>query len=591
MLQNTDNLKWEMYDFLRSELDIASCYKTVLAASVIIYLTETEYDEKAVLTKSEEIIQESLSKISDPEIKKFVIENFADSSKYPNNRFFLKRFLSNNVKKNIAQFIADFNIDEEVGRRGEIIETPRGVATLAAKFLDIQNSDEVGDMFCGTFGFIAEAEKLNSHAKYTGYEINYELYLISKIRSFILGENTSVIQKDLVCTPEERFDKIFCDGPMIPLEVIKNNFELNMTSEWRIGLLLSSNSTKLATWPLPLSMMDYLKEGGRACFVMPFGFLSTSIASSIRNIMLGFDSAYPNFAFIEGIVELPENTYSGTGVKFCLLILSKKKNKSIRIVNASDFRTLNRRKKSVITNDYINQIIDCYKNDSKYSKSISYEEIIKGNSDLVPAMYLAPKINFHNPTVRLVDIVAISRGAQLLSSELELITSEEKTNVRYLMLGNIQDGTIDGTLPYLKSGKENKFKSAIIDKKTLLIQKNGFPLKIAVVNASKENQFLISGNLFMLIPNESKVNVYYLKAFFESKIGQELLQRISRGTTIPTINMSALENLEIPLPPIEKQNLIEKKYLEKEAVVKELKEKLSIAKKEIGRVLEAEMGV
>ncbi|WP_192932871.1 hypothetical protein [Lachnobacterium bovis] len=108
------------------------------------------------------------------------------------------------------------------------------------------------------------------------------------------------------------------------------------------------------------------------------------------------------------------------------------------------------------------------------------------------------------------------------------------------MIANIQNGMISKDLPYLKEINP-KLDKYCIGNKNLLISKNGSPFKVAVAEIEDEKKILANGNLFIIELDEKQVNPYFLKAFFESEIGEATLNSIVVGAVIPTISVSALK--------------------------------------------------
>ena len=176
---------------------------------------------------------------------------------------------------------------------------------------------------------------------------------------------------------------------------------------------------------------------------------------------------------------------------------------------------------------------------------------------------------------------SIIRGAQLKADDLEEKKSTEPTPYKYLMLSNINDGILSfDEEQYLKeiSVNLNKF---CVKNNSIVLSKTGFPIfKSAVAQIEKDTILLATGNLFIIELDETKVNPFYLQAFFTSDVGVSLFRRICTGTGLPTISLDKLRKLVIPLPSLEEQNVIGNKYKETMDEVILLKRKLekSIAK-------------
>ena len=84
------------------------------------------------------------------------------------------------------------------------------------------------------------------------------------------------------------------------------------------------------------------------------------------------------------------------------------------------------------------------------------------------------------------------------------------------------------------------------------------------------------------------MNPYYLKAFFESEQGLQVLKNITVGAVMPTIGMDQLRKVQIPLPPIEEQNKIADRYLAVQDEIALLKLKLEKAYNKLGQVFDEE---
>lgn len=69
--------------------------------------------------------------------------------------------------------------------------------------------------------------------------------------------------------------------------------------------------------------------------------------------------------------------------------------------------------------------------------------------------------------------------------------------------------------------------------------------------AQKDTALLATGNLFVIQLDETKVNPFYVQAFFTSEAGVSLFRSICTGTGLPTISLDKLRKLVIPLPSLE----------------------------------------
>src|SRR5699024_3013828 len=93
---------------------------------------------------------------------------------------------------------------------------------------------------------------------------------------------------------------------------------------------------------------------------------------------------------------------------------------------------------------------------------------------------------------------------------------------------------------------------------------------------------IASSNVIVIRPNEKELDGYYLKIFLDSPIGNKLISGAQQGMTVMNISYKDLNVLEVPLPPMEKQQATAKEYREE---LKKYKETVAKAEKQWNGVL------
>jgi type I restriction enzyme M protein len=261
---------------------------------------------------------------------------------------------------------------------------------------------------------------------------------------------------------------------------------------------------------------------------------------------------------IEAVIALPEKLFESFSIPVALVVFNYAHEK-IRMVDATKVFSKGRRQNYFSAED-IEKIVYSLSHDSEISRMVSYEELSGNEFALNPVRYFNKEISFENG-IRLGDLLStgVIRGAQLSADKLDELISHKETEFQYLMLSNIQNGMITDDLPYLKS-VDTSLKKYCLKDNDLIISKNGYPFKIAIVHPEDGKTILANGNLFIVRTDQSKLNPVYLKAFLESEKGTDLLKGISVGSTIPNISQKTLEGITIPVPPVEEQNEIAEKY-------------------------------
>lgn len=459
------------------------------------------------------------------------------------------------------------------GRYGAEMETPESIAKLATKVLNIKN-DNVADFCSGTGNFLMEAIGCDDSSKYYGMEINTQCKEISTIRLQLISEHITIEQGTVFdMDVSKKFDKIFCDYPW-SMKVW--NLAKEKMQEFE-ALIPEIKKVANADWLFILNALQHLEDDGKAVVVTTNGTTwNGGISKTIRE-------KFVKQGWIEAVISLPGNLYTSTGIPTSLLVLSKG-NKNVRMVDASAMATVGRRQ-NMLSDDTLVKIVDMLTNDTDNAKSVSIEEIKNQDYAINPSRFLEVEHEVKDGVPFEDLIVNVTRGAQVKANELDEMVSEEPTEYQYLMLANIQDGIISDELPFLKS-MDKKMEKYCIKNNSLVISKNGAPVKVAVASVTEGRKILANGNLYVIELDEKKVNPYFVKAYLESENGAIALSRVTVGAVMPNIPVDGLKKIMIPCPNKEEQDKVAEKYLAKMDEVRVLKYKLAKATAELKSIYE-----
>ena len=254
------------------------------------------------------------------------------------------------------------------------------------------------------------------------------------------------------------------------------------------------------------------------------------------------------------------------------------------MIDAGSLASVGRRQ-NYLSHETIEEIAFMMTKDSDKSKSVTFEDIEKEDYAINPARFLQVEADVENGVPFENVISNITRGAQVKANILDDLVSEEPTDCQYLMLSNIKDGIIDENLPYIKS-IERKLEKYCIKNNSLVISKNGTPIKIAVASVPDDRKILGNGNLYVIELDQTKVNPYFIKAYLESENGTIALSRVMVGATMPNIPIDGLKKIMVPCPDMETQNKVAENYLAKMDEVKVLRYKLAKATAELRDIYE-----
>jgi restriction endonuclease S subunit len=133
--------------------------------------------------------------------------------------------------------------------------------------------------------------------------------------------------------------------------------------------------------------------------------------------------------------------------------------------------------------------------------------------------------------------------------------SGEDLKVPLINIKDIQEGAIDAqTVDYVSVRRTGILEGSRISPGDVIISIRGSNFKVAVADDTISN-FVISSNLVALTPSD-KIRPEVLVAYLESSAGQSQLQSLAGGESIKGLSLKALLEVEIPVPPLEQQEIL-----------------------------------
>lgn len=487
-----------------------------------------------------------------------------------------EKLKSKNIETDVLLSILYQYFDAYNGFESEFSSTPYCISKLAVRILNIKNSDIVADFGCGYGGFLLEANQQANRANYYGVDINGYCKEISEIKAEIFIDHCKIEANDMFSVDKSyKFSKIFSNFPF-GMRISNLGCGQNYLDALREKAPDIKNATS-SDWIFNDLLLDHLKDDGNIVSIITNGSTWNSIDAKTREYFV-------ENGYIACVIALPARLFSVTSIPVTLLVLNKKHNKKVRIIDASDLFTPGRRTNELSDTD-IETIMKAMNKDSGISKKVDIETIRKNEYVISPSRYLENAKRFKDEQEFGSVIKHITRGAPLSAATLDQMNSNEPTNIQYLMLANIQNGIIGEDLPCLKK-MDSKLEKYCIHKNNLLLSKNGAPYKVAVADFDEHRTVIGNGNLYIIELDEEKINPLYLKAFFESEDGVASLRRITVGSSMPNISANSLKHAMIPVPSMEEQLRIAERYAAKEDEIRVLRLKLQKAQNDIRSIFE-----
>lgn len=546
-LANSDYMGnvWKAVDSLRGKMDSQQRYELVvaLAYSKLIALSEGFDLRTASSSQLTEQLREAVRSRADENIIMFVDDVLANCRSLESERglFYLLETLPDDVDD-----LSEIVLHMPINSRGSLSEgTPETLINLAVELLDINPNEEVADFGTGTGTFLVKAATKRPCKLYYGCDTNTRAIGVARLRASLLDVETIIEQKDMFQT-DRAFDKIFANYPFAYNARGFYEEKVRILEELRLFVPRFRSSD----WLFNLSLVKSLKPQGRAIGIMAAGSCFNTADRDIRRY-------FAEEGLIESIITLPEGMffpYSGISTR---LIVISRGNEKIRMIDASEICERGRRL-CTFSHENVDSIIALQNKDADNSTLISLDELRENDYSLDPARYLEEEIKVKNGRKLEDVIVKITRGAGVKAAELEDNISSEPTPYRYLLLANIADGQMDDNLPYLESISDPLRKYCATDG-DLVLSKIGPHFRAAVVQTEEQESVLCTGNLYIITVDQDRFDPHYVQMYLSSSDGQAQLNRISVGTTMKSVSVKDLRQVQIPEIPLDAQKIIVEK--------------------------------
>lgn len=428
--------------------------------------------------------------------------------------------------------------------------TPDYISKLAIKLLKPQKKKSCAELCAGSINFIRECILEGIETSFFANEVNAMVRAIAMMRADILDCGIEVSQADTF-ELNNTYDRVFCHPPF--------GRELRSTT--------GKGDAFSPYWLYAKRCIKLLSDKGRAVCIMA--------DSTTRNLSdISMRREFIDNGLIEAVISLPGKILEQTGIAISIMVMSRG-NKSVSFVDATDIYTSGRRNKTLSDAD-----IDCILEHLGSAKRVPLDDIKASNYDLSPVSYVdKPDISEDSVTLESL-IKRVTRGSQLPSADLDKLVCTEPTDIRLLMLSDMNTGVISDDLSYLSelAPRLNKYCAKDSD---LIITKNGLPVKTAVVSLQDDTTLLVNGNLYIVELDTAKVLPYYVKAYLDSKPGQAQLKNGCKGEVVPNLPLESLKNFMIPLKSLEEQKRIASRYIETQKKLMAMRKKVTELEEEL----------
>ena len=309
----------------------------------------------------------------------------------------------------------------------------------------------------------------------------------------------------------------------------------------------------------------------KAVVLMPTGFtFRGGVEEKFRKYLIDNN-------WLEAIIQLPANLLIGTGIETTFFVINKDKNHdNIYFMNLKDKQFINKKGRQLILNN-IDKIIEMYKEKREIeniASVVSNFEVMENNYSFSVNRYIfskkdlkIKKILDEYPSKKLQDIATI-RKSQLIEDEKEGITAYEISPSDFKAFGfTLESGKVKKINQQYK-----KYETYKLLPNDILISTKGTVGKVALIGEIVEPMIASQAIHIIRLDSNYTVEPKFLYMFLKSNIGQTLIKRLSTGTIMPQITTKEIRELKIPIPSIEQQQKIIKKFKDEIRLYKEIEQ-------------------
>ena len=285
----------------------------------------------------------------------------------------------------------------------------------------------------------------------------------------------------------------------------------------------------------------HLNDGGRLAITLPARV--TFASGKVNDLRQFIQLTYT----IKEIAELPVGTIEGTAIKMYLLDIENTRPDDDNDIVVRRYAGHREGKGPLTHLDVI---------DDTFVMLSEIEEQGDWSVDKIFAQQDEDYLTYQNSSIRkekLGVVAQVFRGKSVSKKD-------PAGNISVVNISNIGDYEIDyDGLDHLQE-EDRKVANYLLQEGDVLLPARGTAIRTAVFH-KKPYPCIASSNVIVIRPNPKMLDSTYMKIFLDSPIGNKIISSAQQGVTVMNISYKDLNVLEIPLPPLERQQAVAKEYL------------------------------
>lgn len=444
--------------------------------------------------------------------------------------------------------------------------TEDNLCQFVVDHLKIKSGMRIMDMASGRGNFLKHVYEIYPDVQLYGVEKNIINVLLSQMMFYLNGIDANIQEGDgLDVRRGESYDIVFADYPWSLRYKGREEKFSKVPFDYRGQ---SADAYFIA------AAAERLSENGQAVIIAPTGIMWREQEKSLREGLI-------KAGLLEAVIAMPAGTRAFTNTGYDIMILSHGHSSASFIDATECFKRPHGKKE--IDHEAIDQILS---SDAVIKKS--YKEIEDQSYSFDPYRYITGRkpVNLVNPQ-RIGDLADVIRGFQASAKRSETVPAKD---AQYLIVnvGDIEDGRIIAEqLNGIRSEKSN-LEKFVLKKGDVIITSRGTQFKAAYFAGVPNAKVIASGNLTVIRVKSNQVRPKYLFIFLNSSTGQEIINETRTGSVVISLSKNAIEDMEVSVPDLNTQEVIEVRYDRLYERRKQLTEELKTIDLRIGSLIEGQ---
>lgn len=457
--------------------------------------------------------------------------------------------------------------------------TPAAVARLLIALAAPAAGDRVYDPCFGSAGLLTaatdhvlrkETSQFSRSAtpalEIYGVELNLNAYIIGLVRLTLAGVDDPQLElgNSLERMPptnpqQDGFDVVLANPPW--------GWKAQQSKEDRWGLQHFPFLTNEGSGLFVQHALQQLRPHGRAVIVVPEGFLfRRGVDQQLRRFLVENHT-------VEAVVSLPESTFMPyTAIKANILVL--RRSGPTRRIRMMDTKALfdkgKGRQAPTISHAMAEELAGWLRSakPGKHCWDVDPETLAEVDWDFTPKRRNQSGLMGMLDALRSeVDVIALKKCGHILVGRpikaTDLVDGPEgESPIPYVRIKDIQRGQASKGSSWLTreaaASVDARWKLRTGD---VLLSKSGTIGKAGVVRNGAVGALAANG-LFVLRPDPDRLDPHFLASYLDSSECRAWLDEKARGATVRHLSRQALDEMPVPLPPLQIQHRVATQYRE-----------------------------